>query len=401
MMDKTCGKCGAVIPEGAIFCPACTAPVPGAQLFSHGAKLPEDTKFSPSSAGSSEEPRKIPPEAAVAETPSPQTGGSVEMGKTSAVMICAKCGGTIPAGSKYCPACAAPVPGKQTCVHCGATLPAGAKFCPACAKSAARPAEIPQDAQEAKLIHKKYTKKARIAYLILAVFCLLFLLMTFTSRMESEAQSRALTFLLLFFALYDFIVICFYYGFRRKAMRHAGIDPKNFKELLRLQKKLSAGKKRWEKMAAKRKRLDALQANSATGSAPGKNSIRSGVTFAVICLACIAVVLVLSNVLSGGSLAIFGGRTLNGVWVDTIGTTYSKGLATNPAIILFKPDGNAYFYQQGYASSQADIIEYGDHANYKISGNTISFTGSQGNITGEINGNTITIGGTELVPGDY
>lgn len=54
----------------------------------------------------------------------------------AALVICPKCGGTIPATSKFCPECGTtitpPSSGTTTCSKCGKTIPASSKFCPDC-----------------------------------------------------------------------------------------------------------------------------------------------------------------------------------------------------------------------------------------------------------------------------
>jgi len=44
---------------------------------------------------------------------------------------CAACGAALPVGSRFCPACGAPV-ATAACPHCRQPLPAGARFCPSC-----------------------------------------------------------------------------------------------------------------------------------------------------------------------------------------------------------------------------------------------------------------------------
>lgn len=54
----------------------------------------------------------------------------------AALVICPKCGGKIPATSKFCPECGTtltpPSGGTTTCSKCGKTVPASSKFCPEC-----------------------------------------------------------------------------------------------------------------------------------------------------------------------------------------------------------------------------------------------------------------------------
>ncbi|MBE6506359.1 MAG: SPFH domain-containing protein [Methanocorpusculum parvum] len=73
---KACAKCGAVVPDGAKFCPGC------------GEK---------------------------------QTSGS----------FCPECGAAVPPGSKFCPECGKKM-GAAACPKCGAELAPGTKFCPEC-----------------------------------------------------------------------------------------------------------------------------------------------------------------------------------------------------------------------------------------------------------------------------
>ncbi len=73
---KPCPKCGAVVPDGAKFCPGC------------GEKI---------------------------------ASGS----------FCPACGAAVPAGAKFCPECGQKI-GAAACPKCGAELNAGAKFCPEC-----------------------------------------------------------------------------------------------------------------------------------------------------------------------------------------------------------------------------------------------------------------------------
>ncbi len=54
----------------------------------------------------------------------------------AALVICPKCGGKIPATSKFCPECGTtitpPSSGTTTCSKCGKIVPASSKFCPEC-----------------------------------------------------------------------------------------------------------------------------------------------------------------------------------------------------------------------------------------------------------------------------
>ncbi len=84
-----CPKCGALVPPGSRFCPACGQTM-------------------------------APAAAAGASTP------------------CPKCNTPIPAGSKFCPNCGAPAPvagaaATRPCPKCQSPVPVGAKFCPNCA----------------------------------------------------------------------------------------------------------------------------------------------------------------------------------------------------------------------------------------------------------------------------
>ena len=46
--------------------------------------------------------------------------------------VCAACGASIPAGSKFCPECGAKQNAGSFCTACGKEIPAGTKFCPEC-----------------------------------------------------------------------------------------------------------------------------------------------------------------------------------------------------------------------------------------------------------------------------
>lgn len=72
-----CGACGALVDDGAKFCPSC------------GGKI-------------------------------------VPAGST----LCAKCGNPIPSGAKFCPSCGTPA--KTVCPKCGKACATGTKFCPDC-----------------------------------------------------------------------------------------------------------------------------------------------------------------------------------------------------------------------------------------------------------------------------
>lgn len=55
--------------------------------------------------------------------------------------VCSSCGAAVPAGAKFCPACATPVAtattGSRRCSSCGAEAPATARHCPSCGVSLA------------------------------------------------------------------------------------------------------------------------------------------------------------------------------------------------------------------------------------------------------------------------
>ena len=46
--------------------------------------------------------------------------------------VCPKCGASVPAGSKFCLSCGAPINTAAFCQNCGKPLPPNAKFCPEC-----------------------------------------------------------------------------------------------------------------------------------------------------------------------------------------------------------------------------------------------------------------------------
>lgn len=68
---------------------------------------------------------------AVAQTV--RDGGGVGAGGRAgqATGFCANCGGALPGGARFCPACGTSV-AHSTCAACRQPLPAGARFCPAC-----------------------------------------------------------------------------------------------------------------------------------------------------------------------------------------------------------------------------------------------------------------------------
>lgn len=78
---RPCPSCGAMIPEGAKFCPGCGAAAPAPQ---------------------------------------------------PAVKVCPACGAQVPEGAKFCPSCGANMNAKKVCPQCGNELEPGAKFCPNC-----------------------------------------------------------------------------------------------------------------------------------------------------------------------------------------------------------------------------------------------------------------------------
>lgn len=47
-------------------------------------------------------------------------------------MFCSHCGVSVPAGSKFCLSCGAPMRSAAYCPRCGKSVPAEAKFCPDC-----------------------------------------------------------------------------------------------------------------------------------------------------------------------------------------------------------------------------------------------------------------------------
>ena len=54
------------------------------------------------------------------------------MGQAAGMTTCPSCGGSIPAGSKFCMLCGAKIEAARFCPECGAKLQPGAKFCPQC-----------------------------------------------------------------------------------------------------------------------------------------------------------------------------------------------------------------------------------------------------------------------------
>jgi len=53
--------------------------------------------------------------------------------ENTAAITCSNCNASIPAGSKFCPACGKPAgPATIACSKCNTQIPQGAKFCPNC-----------------------------------------------------------------------------------------------------------------------------------------------------------------------------------------------------------------------------------------------------------------------------
>ena len=71
--------------------------------------------------------------AMMAEAMKPSKQESAPAAPTAAnTVVCASCGKSIPAGSKFCPECGKAVAQTKFCPECGAKVSAGAKFCPEC-----------------------------------------------------------------------------------------------------------------------------------------------------------------------------------------------------------------------------------------------------------------------------
>ncbi len=91
--SRPCVRCGALVPAGSRFCPACGSP----------------------------QDAPVPPPAAA--------GGAVP---------CPKCGTPVAAGAKFCPNCGNPMaappppPAPRACAKCQAPIPPNVKFCPNC-----------------------------------------------------------------------------------------------------------------------------------------------------------------------------------------------------------------------------------------------------------------------------
>lgn len=58
--------------------------------------------------------------------------GVIGSSAASGEILCSKCHARVPAGSKFCLSCGAPIASAAFCSGCGRPLPAGAKFCPEC-----------------------------------------------------------------------------------------------------------------------------------------------------------------------------------------------------------------------------------------------------------------------------
>lgn len=61
-------------------------------------------------------------------------GGAAGGAAAAAGGFCADCGGALPVGARFCPACGKPA-GGSTCAACQQPLPAGARFCSACGRA--------------------------------------------------------------------------------------------------------------------------------------------------------------------------------------------------------------------------------------------------------------------------
>lgn len=66
-----------------------------------------------------------------AQTTAPAAAGAAAV----AGSFCTECGGAVPPGAKFCPACGAQQAEPAGCSGCGQPLPEGAKFCPNCGTS--------------------------------------------------------------------------------------------------------------------------------------------------------------------------------------------------------------------------------------------------------------------------
>jgi membrane protease subunit (stomatin/prohibitin family) len=60
-----------------------------------------------------------------------RAGAAGGAGAAAAGGYCSKCGGGLPGGARFCPACGAPI-AAGACTSCHAPLPSGARLCPAC-----------------------------------------------------------------------------------------------------------------------------------------------------------------------------------------------------------------------------------------------------------------------------
>lgn len=75
----------------------------------------------------------IPPQVGYPNVP-PQQGypQNLQQPYSASSTVCSKCGASVPAGSKFCLSCGAPINTAALCQNCGKPLPPNAKFCPEC-----------------------------------------------------------------------------------------------------------------------------------------------------------------------------------------------------------------------------------------------------------------------------
>ena len=277
----------------------------------------------------------------------------------------------------------------------------------------ADPGPIPEEVTTAVTIQARYRRRAAVLRVILlAVWLFLFFLPIFLllSGFFRNNAGNIFYFLGFVVAYTIFHLAGLMPMLRRKKKKEhqkAGFDENRFQELLYLRKTLKREKRQWAAQEAARRQREAERqaAERLAAAKPAQGGLKSWRWIIAVVLS----VALMCGLFWGGvfnketSVTTGSAKTLDGLYIDAEGMrklTFGVNLVSPPEIILFKSSGDVYFSQLDVVNNDAEMMQYGNHFKYTISGNTITIDGNT-EYTGTIDGDTINLTGIKFVPGTY
>ena len=280
----------------------------------------------------------------------------------------------------------------------------------------ADPGPIPKDVITAVAIQNRYRTRAVTSYVVFITLWILFISsMTVIFRLDvphdvvtaiDDNASYIFGFVLLYTICHFAVIIPVLRRKRKKSFTQAGFDKNRYLELLYQHKTLKREKRQWAAQESARKLREETQqaAERLAAAEPVQRGRNSRIWFIGVLLVAVLIFgLYYSGAFHAGSTNASGKKTIEGLYIDSEGMrrlTFNLDLEYPPDLILFTSGGDVYFSQYKVVNSDAEMMKYGEHYKYTISGNTITIDGNTA-YTGTINGSSINLVGKTFVPGVY